>query len=107
MKKVHATTAAVVTAWSFLLGACGTAPKTALTPVDACKEALTQRVSANSTGFQINNAVTENDGTIRVYYQTTTEYQGHTISAERELAECKNGALTLTSQEAKDSSGTY
>jgi len=107
MKKVLITAAALLAAGTYLLNHYGTAPKTALSPEDACKEALTHRVSADSTGFQINNAVTENDGTIRVYYQTTTEYLGRTINTERELAECKNGALTLTSQAAKESSATY
>ena len=110
MNKLLYTAAAIGIAGSYIAvlyhlpGGDADAPKYVHSPLKACQDTLTKRVSPHNTGFQINNAVTENDGTIHIYYHTTTEILGRTIGTEREVAECKNGALRLISQEAKESS---
>ena len=68
----------------------------------ACRAALTQKEQANYATFQINNAVTEADGTVRLYYAV-----GYSAgNEERQLADCTGTPdavqLRLTTVEAKE-----
>lgn len=79
------------------------ATQVADTSIEAvCRTALTQKEQANYATFQINNAVTEADGTVRLYYAV-----GYSAgNEERQLADCTGTPdavqLRLTTVEAKE-----
>jgi hypothetical protein len=72
-----------------------------------CRAALTQKEQANYATFQINNAVTEADGTVRLYY--AVGYGAD--NKERQLADCTGTPdavqLRLTTVEAKEAAAAF
>jgi hypothetical protein len=73
----------------------------------ACRAALIQKEQSNYATFQINNAVTEADGTVRLYYVV-----GYTAgNEERQLADCTGTPdavqLRLTTVEAKEAAAAF
>ena len=73
----------------------------------ACRAALTQKEQSNYATFQINNAITEADGTVRLYYAV-----GYSAgNKEHQLADCTGTPdavqLRLTTVEAKEAAAAF